>query len=232
MIAINLLPGAKRKRAKGGGIALPNVGAMLAAVKDPWLVAAIAAWVVVGGLGTPLYLRRQSQVRALEPRLQTAKRDSVTYAGILNRRHRMEQTRDSLLAEMQYIRDIDRDRYVWPHILDAVAKALPDYTWLDDLSGRTAEGDTAVGGGASFTVQGKTAGEAQAVTRFMRNLEESPFVEGVTLVSSAMVTEQGRDVTSFTLNAHYQMPSPSILAMEPLAASIVQGVRSGGGTRR
>jgi Tfp pilus assembly protein PilN len=232
MIAINLLPGAKRKRAKGAGFALPNVGAMLAAVKDPWLVAAIAAWIVVAGLGTPLYLRHQAQLRALEPKIQAAKRDSATYSGILNRRHRMEQTRDSLLGEMQYIRDIDRDRYVWPHILDAVTKALPDYTWLDDLAGRTAEGDTAIGTGASLTLQGKTASDAQAVTRFMRQLEASPFVEGVTLVSSAMVTEQGRDVTSFTLNARYQVPSPSILATEPLAASIVQGVRSGGGARR
>lgn len=232
MIAINLLPGAKRKRAKGAGFALPNVGALLAAVKDPWLVAAIAAWVVVAGLGTPFYMRRAAQIRILEPKLEAAKRDSIRLAGILGRRHLLEQRRDSLLAEIQVIRDIDRDRYVWPHILDVVTKALPDYTWIDDLSGRTAEGDTVIGSGASFTIQGKTAGEAQAVTRFMRNLEESPFVQGVNLVSSAMVNDQGRDVTSFTLNAHYQMPSPTILTMEPLAASIVQGVRSGGGARR
>jgi hypothetical protein len=48
MIEINLLPGAKHKRGgKGGGFALPDFGALLSQIKDPWLVAAIATWVVV-----------------------------------------------------------------------------------------------------------------------------------------------------------------------------------------
>ncbi len=229
MIAINLLPGAKRKRGgKSFGIKLPDVAALLGAVKEPWMVAAAVAWLLVIVLAT-LYVKREAVVTALAPKLEAAKRDSVRLAGILTRRHQLEQRRDSLLAEIEVIRDIDRSRYVWPHILDAVAKALPDYTWLDDLTGHTTEDDSA---SATFTIQGKTAGEAQAVTRFMRNLEDSPFVEGVTLVSSAMVSDQGRDLTSFTLNARYQVPPPSILTMEPLAATVVQGVRSGGGARR
>ncbi len=229
MIAINLLPGAKRKRGgKGLSFKMPDFAAMLGAVKEPWLIAAAVAWLLVLGMAG-LYAKRSAATGALEPKLQAAKRDSIRLAGILNRRHQLEQRRDSLLAEIEVIRDIDRDRYVWPHILDAVTKALPDYTWLDDLSGRTAEGDSAA---ATLSIQGKTAGEAQAVTRFMRNLEDSPFIAGVTLVSSSMVTDQGRDLTSFTLNAHYQVPPPTILTMEPLAASVVQGVRSGGGARR
>jgi Tfp pilus assembly protein PilN len=226
MIAINLLPGAKRKRGgKGLGFKLPDVAALLGAVKDPWMVAAAAAWVLLLALGL-LYAKRSAAVDALVPQLQAAKRDSVRLAGILIRRHQLEQRRDSLLAEIEVIRDIDQSRYVWPHILDAVAKAVPDYTWLDDLAGRTAEGDTTA---ATFTVQGRTAGEAQAVTRFMRNLEESAFVQGVTLVQSSMVNDQGRDLTTFTLTANYQVPPVSILTMEPLAASVVRGVRSGGG---
>ncbi len=229
MIAINLLPGAKRKRGgKGIGIKVPNVAALLGAIKDPWMVAAAAAWVLVVAFGL-LYVKRSAAVSALEPKLAAAKRDSIRLAGIVKQRTQLEHRRDSLLAEIQVIRDIDRDRYVWPHLLDAITKALPDYTWLNDLAGRTAEGDSAA---ASFTIQGVTAGEAQAVTRFMRNLEDSPFIQGVTLVSSAMVSEQGRDLTSFTLTARYQVPPLTILTMEPLAATVVRGVRSGGGARR
>jgi len=230
MIEINLLPGAKRKRgAKGGGLKLPDFRALLASVKEPWLVAAIASWVLVLAIGVPVYVKRSHAVRDLEPRLQQAVRDSVQLAGNIMRKHRLEQRRDSLLAEIQVIRDIDRDRYVWPHLIDAIAKALPDYTWLDDVSARAGEGDST--GQAGFSVSGKTASD-QAVTRFMRNLEESPFIEGVQLVTTATVTEQGRDVTSFVINAHYQLPSPSVLTMEPLEASVVAGVRSGGGGRR
>jgi len=230
MIEINLLPSAKRKRGgRGAGFKLPNVAAMLAAVKDPWLVAAVAAWALVLAIGIPLYIGRAAQVRTLEPKLDAAKRDSIRYQSILLRRHQLEARRDTVLAEIQVIRDIDRDRYVWPHILDAVTKALPQYTWLDDVAARGGEGDST--GGASFSIQGKTA-DPQAFTRLMRNLEESPFIQGVTAVSTALVNEQGHDVTSFVLNARYQMPPASILSMEPLAATVVRGVRSGGGPRR
>jgi len=230
MIEINLLPGAKRKRgAKGPGFKLPDFGALLASIKEPWLVAAVVSWALVLALGAPLYLKRSHAVRDLEPRLEKAVRDSVQLAGNIIRKHRLEQRRDSLLAEIQVIRDIDRDRYVWPHLIDAITKALPDYTWLDDVAARAGEGDST--GATAFSIAGKTASD-QAVTRFMRNLEESAFVEGVQLVTTAKVTEQGRDVTSFVINAHYQLPSPSVLTMEPLEASVVQGVRSGGGARR
>ena len=31
------------------------------------------------------------------------------------------------------IRSVDSDRYVWPHLLDEVTRALPPYTWLVDM---------------------------------------------------------------------------------------------------
>jgi Tfp pilus assembly protein PilN len=230
MIEINLLPGAKRKRgAKGAGFKLPDFGALLASIKEPWLVAALVSWVLVLGLGAPLYVKRSHAIRDLQPQLDKAVRDSIQLASNIIRKHKLEQRRDSLLIEIRVIRDFDRDRYVWPHVLDAITKALPDYSWLDDVAARAGEGDST--GAASFSISGKTASD-QAVTRFMRNLEESPFVEGVQLVTTATVTDQGRDVTTFVINAHYQQPSPSVLTMEPLEASIVQGVRAGGGARR
>ncbi len=231
MIEINLLPGAKRRRGgkgKGVGLKLPDIAGLVTAIKDPWLVAAIALWAIVALIGGPLYVHRRSEIATLTPQLAAARRDSIRLKGILTQRHRLELRRDTLLAEIQIIRDIDRDRYIWPHLLDAVAKAVPDYTWLDDLASVGSGADTS----AAFTIRGTTAGDAQSVTRFMRNLEDSPFVQGVTLVSSAMVSEQGHDLTSFTLNARYQEPNPSLLTMVPLAASVVQGVRSGGGARR
>ena len=230
MIEINLLPGAKHKRGgKGVSLALPDIGKLLSQVKDPWLVAAVAGWALVVLGAVVGYLPRSHEVATLEPQLEAAKRDSIRYSGILMRKAHLERQRDSLLAEMEVIRDIDRDRYVWSHIMDAVTKALPPYLWLDGLASRGSEG--ADSGSTGLTLQGKTA-DPQALTRFMRNLEDSPFIEAVTIVSSALVAEQGHDVTSFTLNARYSVPPMTLLTMEPLAASVVQGVRSGGGARR
>lgn len=229
LIAINLLPGAKRKRGAKVGLALPDFKALLASVKDPWLVACVVAWVLVAGLGGPLYLKRRASVSALEPQLTAVRRDSVRYAGLVARKLAFEAKRDSLLHQIEVIRAIDRDRYVWPHILDAVAKALPDYTWLDDLQARTIEGDTS--GTTALQLQGMTV-DMQAFTRFMRNLEESPFLQGVSPVSTGLVSEQGRDVITFVVNVWYQVPDSTLLTMQPLGASLVQGVRSGADRRR
>lgn len=230
MIEINLLPGAKRKRGgKGLKLALPDMKALLGSVKDPWLIACIVSWVLALGVVTPLWMKGRGQVAALGPRLEAAQREQRRYAALVARKTQFERARDSLLFQIDVIRNIDKDRYVWPHILDAVAKALPPYTWLDNLQSRAVEGDTS--GAPSFQISGKTV-DMQAFTRFLRNLEESPFIESVAPVSTGLVTDQGRYVTTFVVNARYQVPDSTLLTWQSLAASVVEGVRSGAGTRR
>jgi Tfp pilus assembly protein PilN len=230
VIEINLLPGAKRKRGgKGLKLALPDLKALAASVKDPWLIACVVAWAAALGVVTPLWMKGRGQVSALGPRLEAAQREERRYAALVARKRQFEMARDSLIFQIDVIKGIDKDRYVWPHILEAVSKALPAYTWLDNLQSRAAEGDSS--GAPGFQISGKTV-DMQAFTRFLRNLEDSPFVQGVAPVSTGLVTEQGRDVTTFVINARYQVPDSSQLTFQPMAATMVQGVRSGGGARR
>jgi len=230
VIEINLLPGARRKR---GGmrlkLALPDLKALAGSVKDPWLIACVVAWALALGVATPLWMKGRGQVSSLRPRLEAAQREQRRYAALVARKRQFELARDSLIYQIDVIKGIDRDRYVWPHILDAVSKAVPDYTWLDNLQSRGAEGDSS--GAPAFQVSGRTV-DMQAFTRFLRNLEASPFIQGVAPVSTGLVTEQGRDVTTFVISARYQVPDSSQLTFQPLAATVVQGVRSGGGARR
>lgn len=229
MIEINLLASGRKKRgAKGGGFALPDFKALAGLAKDPWLIAAVATWVVVGLLLLTMYLPRRHAVAQLEPRLEAAKAEAARLAQVLAIKRQFEARRDSVIREMGIIRQIDRDRYVWPHVLDQVTKALPPYTWLDDVVSKATEGDSA--GGMAFQISGKSA-DIQAVTRFIRNLEESPFIQDVATVGTGTVMEQGREVSAFVLNAHYQVPDSTLLNMRPLAATLVHGVRSGGGAR-
>ena len=229
MIEINLLPGAKRKRGGGFKLALPDFKALSGLAKDPWLIAAIVGWLLVLGVATPLFLRSKGQVDALQPRLEKAVSDSARYDQLVRAKLAYEAARDSLIAQINVIKSIDRDRYIWPHILDAIAKSLPAYTWLDGITPRGNEGD--VTAGTLLQITGKTV-DMQAMTRFMRILEESQFIEGVELITTNTVTDQTRDVTVFTINARYQQPDSTTLTWQPLQAALVQGVRSGGGARR
>jgi Tfp pilus assembly protein PilN len=230
VIAINLLPGAKKRKRGGAAFQMPDVKALAASVKDPWLLACVGVWTALAVVVLFLFLPRRGEIQALEPELETTKQEAARLRQVLRQKAETEARRDSLLAQIEVIRTIDRERYTWPHILDAVAKALPPYTWLDDLSTRQVEGEIAESQ-VAFQLTGKSA-DIQAITRFVRNLEESPFLEGATTVSTGIVNEQGREVFTFVLNARYQQPDTTLLTMQPLAASLVQGFRSGVRTRR
>lgn len=229
MIEINLLPGSRKKRGGKGGAAfkLPDFKALAASVKDPWLIACAVSWLIVVLVTTAFYLPRRSAVKSLEPKLEAAQLEADRMKAVLKTKRDAEAKRDTLLAQIKVIHDIDRQRYVWPHILDAVSKALPPYTWLDDITPRVgaAEGDESALG-VSLQIHGKSA-DIQAITRFVRNLEESPFLQGATQVSTTVVTERGRDVFDYILTVSYQQPDSTTLTMQPLAASLVQGYRSG-----
>lgn len=224
MIEINLLPGARKKRGgKGGGFQMPDLKSLVASVKDPWLIACVVGWALVAvGIGA-FYLPRKAKVAALEPQLAAAHREARRLEAVLRTKQEAEAKRDSLIAQINVIRDIDRERYIWPHIMDAVTQALPPYTWLD---GMTNQANADSSGGVTVQLTGKSA-DIQAVTRFVRNLEESPFLQNATAVSTAVVREQQHDVFTFVINVAYQQPDTTILTMQPLAASLVQGYRSG-----
>lgn len=237
MIEINLLPGARKKKAGGKGFTLPDLKALSGLVKDPWLIAFIGSWVVVAAVVGLFYLPRRSHLNDLEPRYEAAQREAMRMTRVLALRRQYEARRDSLTRQMAVIANIDRERYIWPHVLQEVTRALPQYTWIDDLEPRgggapaaNTESDSGAGVPQTFQLTGKSA-DIQAITRFVRNLEESPFIQNVATVSTGSVMEQDKQVYTFTLTAQYQRPDSTLLTMEPLSTTLVQGVRSGGGAR-
>src|ERR1041385_319713 len=213
MISINLKPGSKRT--KGGG---PSLAGRLSAlkelgakVKDPWLVGAIGAWVVVVGVLGSIWLGAASSMRSLGPELDQARSETRRYRAFLAEKKHVEAARDSVLVQIATITQVDGDRYVWPHILDEVTRALPDYTWLTEMT--TVSGavpDSTAPGAPPVGVQmiGRTM-DIQGFTRFMRQLEDSPWLKEVTVLSTETIIERGRAVTSFTLRASYERSRPA-----------------------
>ena len=113
MIAVNLRPGLKRKRA-GSPLAgvLAGVKAFGSKVKDPALLVAVAAWIgVVGWLGYT-WLTNTTELKALEPRLEQTRAEHKRFKTFLDQKHKQEQIRDSLLTQIITIRSVDGDRYV------------------------------------------------------------------------------------------------------------------------
>jgi Tfp pilus assembly protein PilN len=235
MITVNLRPGLKRKRA-GSPLAgaLAGVKAFGAKVKDPALLVAVAGWVGVGGWLGYTWLTNTTELRALEPRLEQARAEHKRFQTFLDQKHKQEQIRDSLLAQIVTIRSVDGDRYVWPHVLDEVTRAVPAYTWLVDISpvaAPPAPPQTAAQAkdkkqpidtmpkAVTFQLNGRTV-DIQAYTRFLRNLEASPWITDVTPVSAQTIVEQERAVTAFTIRARYKQADSAYIRTVPLSQSV------------
>jgi Tfp pilus assembly protein PilN len=249
MIHINLLPGAAKKSRGSRGVQL-NLGSWLtgaaARVKDPYLIGA-AASVLVGALAIAgMFWIQGAQSSAVAAELQTAEQDSIRFAAIIKEKRKTEAQRDSVRTQLHMIESIDGKRFVWSHIMDEVSRALPSYTWLTQLvqtnvsepiqpaaptpdekkAGKNAQrsqeaidDSVALAQRVHFRVVGNTV-DIQALTRFMRLLEASPFVEDVQLVKSTMILVDNKEVTEFTLDASYQTPDSTAIRTVPLTVSV------------
>lgn len=211
MIEINLLPGAeKRKRATAGGFNL-KVPESLRKF-DRMMVFIIAAWIIGPALGLWLYLGVQDDLTETGVALERAVADSARFADVIATQQQLQARQDTISQKLQIIQEIDAGRYVWPHIMDEVSRALPAYTWLEGLN--------QVSGGAvtRFEVEGRT-GNLPALTRYMDALEASPFLRNIQLVNSERTELEGSAsaaVNEFILVGTYELPSFDVVETVPL----------------
>lgn len=135
MIEVNLLPGAGRKSDGGSGF---DFGALLstatASIKDKFMIGAVVTVSVVALSVTLLYMGQAAKERALVERERKAVEDSTRFKVVLAAKAKAEATRDSLYQQVAIIKSIDASRYLWPHLLDEISSALPQYTWLTSVT--------------------------------------------------------------------------------------------------
>ena len=234
MIEINLLPGGKRKAAPGAGfklrLALPDFRALLANVKDPWLIAAVVTWVIAGGGSAALFITERARLAVVESRLDSVRSEKRRFDVVIGQKRQSEKIRDSLVAQINIIRGIDSDRYIWPHVLDQITTALPPYTWLTTIAGASAV--TAPGGApppattdssggtiVRLTISGSTV-DIQAYTTFLRQLAASPWLTDVAPATSQTIIEADRPVTAFNVSLRFKVADSVYMRTVPLARSL------------
>lgn len=159
MIEINLLPGATRKSGSRGefapAAALASIGDHF---KDKFLILGTLGLAIgiAGIFGMWKYQARRQD--ALDARQNAASADSARFAAVLKARSRAEAERDSVYQQLAIIKSIDDSRYVWPHILEEINLALPQYTWLTDV----AQTSAVTSGAAPAAADTSAAGRARA----------------------------------------------------------------------
>jgi Tfp pilus assembly protein PilN len=265
MIEINLLPGdgKKKRRAKTTSGATfrfqPSqwFAGIAEKITDKYMLGAIGASVFSGLLIAFMFIHQTAQASGLEERETKAIKDSTEFSAILNAKTRAEATRDSLYQQIAIIKSIDDSRYLWSHLMYEISNALPQYTWLTEITqtsqpksaaatdttaknipvdstktpkqrnaerdrARKAHSDSVLAATKElkFRIVGHTV-DIQALTRFMKSLEASPFIQNVQLTRSDLVHAEGKEVTEFSLEAETQSPPPFVIKTVPLVVSAV-----------
>lgn len=248
MIHINLLPGASKKKASSKpSFKFGSVGAGLSGrIKDKMLIGAAASVLLAVVAAGALYTSQIAFAGELEARRDRAIADSTRYANFLKDRYHAEAVRDTLLRQVNIIKSLDEDRFVWSHVVDEVSRALPQYTWLTNIafagtpqgsvnvvatpktpapdtlhkSARPKRIETEIARDpVSVKLNGHTV-DIQALTRFMKDLESSPFLSNVQLDRSELALELGKEVTQFQLTVGYTRPDTSVVRRTPLALPV------------
>ena len=224
MITVNLRPGQKRKTGGGGKELFAKFRSFGAGVRDPMLLGAGAVCLLVVAYLVWGFGSTATKFSALGPQLEQVRDQQKRFDNLLKQKRRAETIRDSLLAQIATIRGVDGDRYVWPHVFDEVAKALPPYTWLTNLSilaqpAAVVDSADTTPRPMRFKLEGRTM-DLQAYTRFLRQLEASPWLKDVTPIEAATVVEQERPVTKFTLQASFGRADSAYIRTVPLSQSV------------
>jgi Tfp pilus assembly protein PilN len=236
MIEINLLPGKKKKAAAGAGfkLALPDFQGLIASIKNPWLLVASVASVVVVGGGLLLFITQSTRLRVLNSRLVDVQAEKRRFDAVIAQKRQSEKIRDSLVSEIAIIRGIDADRYVWPHVLDQITKALPPYTWLTGVSAAGGSnvapgtpGSVAASPGITDSIgrpvvrvwiTGSTV-DIQAYTTFLRQLAASPWLTDVTPATTSTMIEADRPITAFNVAVRFRVADSVYMRTVPMTQS-------------
>lgn len=190
MIEVNLLPGGKKRSSRGRGFSfsMPKLGGGggggLSLPGDPYVLGAIGAGVVSLAIMGWMYMGITGDMEETQVSVDAAVSDSVRFADIILRTDQLIARRDSIAQRVAIIQDIDAGRFVWPHILDEIAIAMPDYIWIREII------QTSGGIPLELRLSGQ-AGDNTAITRFMRNLEASRFMRGVHLEGTSQAPAEG-----------------------------------------
>jgi Tfp pilus assembly protein PilN len=230
VIEVNLLPGGKKRSSGGfsfsfGLSSLKSLGGGGGSSIDPYLgfvTAAVAIAVVYMGWS---FMAVRSTAEELDVRVEAAVQDSVRNATIIQRADALQARGDSIQERVAIIQDIDAGRYTWPHLLDEIASAVPDYTWLREI---LYSGDAPL----QVRVTGR-AGSIFVITSFMRRLEASRFLRAVTAETMQQIPSEENPedlVYMFELVLTYESPGIDELESVPLfqeATAQAQNVGTG-----
>ena len=208
MIKINLLPPEKRKKirkvqsAQKKSIMPALAGLRFSFRFDPFVVlpaaAAVLALLLIGGSFFWLGYKEKSMKQRRDTMRVELNRLNQVILHVEDLKARTKKVHD----RMEVILAVDKNRFLWPRILDDVSSSLPRYTWLDNISEVTPFPQLTV------RIEGNTMSNI-LLSDLIANLDHSTMLNAVKLISSTGQKHGSYDTKFFVLEAQCALNEPA-----------------------
>ena len=213
MIQVNLHPqGSKRRKRTRSAPSMPGwlKSAGSGEGRDPWLMAAVGISAIVLLTVGWLWMSQRGQRSEVDRRTAEAVEDSTRLSDLRMLSDSLIAREGQIRERLELVQGLDGGRFTWPRLLDEFSRALPDYAWLTSIRQASAMPELQV------QIDGLAANPL-AITAYVRQLQESPYVGGVRILGSQEQNLDGFSAHSFKLIVTYAEPA------ETLAADVVEG---------
>ena len=177
-------------------------------VRDVWTTVAIVVPALVFLVVGFLWFSTRSERSELEGMLTQAVEDSTRLADLRSLSDSLISRDLRIQERLNLVQSLDGGRYVWSHLLDEISRAMPAYTWLTLVRRDSPLPDLRV------QVDGLAANPL-AITRFVRNLQNSPYVSEVRIMGSQQQLIENVAAQAFQLMVSYEAPREEPTRSEP-----------------
>jgi len=152
------------------------------------MIMCVIMWVIACGLVFAGKLFMDGRIEHQQARNAYVQSEINALSKVIKEIEDLKDKRDALLARMEVIQNLQKNRSKIVHVFDDLAKKLPKGVFYDTVT--KAENN--------FTIQGKAQSNAR-VSALMRSLDASDWFDNASLRVVDVVDEDGTSVSQFNM---------------------------------
>ncbi len=186
MIRINLLKPEKKELKEIPGIPTPEVKKER---KVPLYSLIFLLLIVVIAF---LFISQRNALHKEKKLLKIAQEEKAQLQDVLVKLDKLEKQRTIFLRKINLIKQLKAHQEVAVTIMDELSKNIPDWVWLTEVNYKQ----------QTIEIKGRALSN-NLIADYIFNLENSPYLYNVNLLSSTQKTIQNNQFLEFVLTAQY-----------------------------
>lgn len=189
MIRINLLKPESKEFKEGPAVSRPEFRP-----KKPFPFTSVFVLLLIAVLAAGFFYQKQ-KINAEQERLQTAQAEKKKLEYVIAKLDELEKQKAVYMRKIGLIQQLRAQQDSAVTIMDELSKKLPDWVWLTDLSSQ----------GQMIQIKGNALSN-NLIADYISNLESSPHLTNVNLLSSTQRSGRSAQFLEFSLTLNYVLP--------------------------